>query len=128
MNGKKILAVDDSAMIRKIISGAAAVLGYGLLEAGNGQEALAIIEQQRGAIALVLLDINMPVMNGLEFLRAFRVNPDNDGIPVAVVSTESENSSVFAAIKMGAQAYILKPFSIEEMERKIVELIGGSEL
>ncbi|MEI6285783.1 MAG: response regulator [Bacillota bacterium] len=128
MNEKKILAVDDSAMIRKIISGAAAVLGYGLLEAGNGQEALVIAERQPGAIALVLLDINMPVMSGLEFLRAFRANPDNDTIPVAIVSTESESSSVFAAIKLGAQAYILKPFSIEEMERKIVELIGGPEL
>ena len=128
MNEKKILAVDDSAMIRKIISGAAAVLGYELLEADNGREALTITEQQRGAIALVLLDINMPVMTGLEFLREFRSNPDNDTIPVAIVSTESENSSVFAAIKLGAQSYILKPFSIEEMERKIVELIRGPKL
>ena len=70
----------------------------------------------------------MPVMTGLEFLREFRSNPDNDTIPVAIVSTESENSSVFAAIKLGAQSYILKPFSIEEMERKIVELIRGPKL
>ena len=125
MNNKKILAVDDSIMIRKINTGAAAVIGYDLLEAGNGVDALEIVERSREDIALVLLDINMPVMNGFDFLRNFRSNPDNDAIPVVVVSTESESTSVFNAIKLGAQSYVVKPFSVEEMERKINELLGG---
>ena len=127
MDAKKVLSVDDSAMIRKVIGGAAAVMGYDLLEAANGQGALDQVSAHRKEIALVLLDINMPVMTGLEFLTIFRANPDNDLIPVVIVSTESETRSVFEALRLGASAYITKPFSTEAVERKIAELVDETK-
>lgn len=120
----KILSVDDSLIIRKIIKGAAEILGYGFLEASDGVEALSVLEQNSSDISLVLLDWNMPRMNGFELLKTLKSNPSLSKIPVMMVTTESEKTNIVQAIKNGASNYLTKPFSIEELIKKILETLG----
>lgn len=120
----KILSVDDSAIIRKIIRNGVELLDYELLEAGDGMEALAMLEQSSANIKLILLDWNMPGMDGLDFLRKIKENPALKHLPVMMVTTESEKENIIKAIQAGAINYMVKPFSIEELLKKIIECIG----
>jgi two-component system, chemotaxis family, chemotaxis protein CheY len=115
----KILSVDDSAIIRRIIRGAVDVLGYDFLEAANGEEALAVLDAEE--VNLVVLDWNMPVLDGYQTLVAMRQNPKFSHIPVIMVTTESEKSNVIRAIQAGAQHYFTKPFSQEDLMTRILE-------
>lgn len=123
-DGMSILSVDDSTVIRKIIRGAVEVLDYNLLEACDGFEALSVLEKDFKNIALILLDWNMPGMNGMEFLKIVKGNKDFKGIPVMMVTTESERENIIKAIQAGAAHYIVKPFSIEELMKRILECLG----
>ena len=120
----QILSVDDSAIVRKIIRGAAEVLGYELLEASDGLEGLSILEANYKNIDLILLDWNMPGMNGMELLKKAKSNPDLARIPVMMVTTESERENIVKAIKEGASHYMTKPFTVEELIKKILECLG----
>jgi two-component system, chemotaxis family, chemotaxis protein CheY len=115
----KILSVDDSAIIRRIIRGAVDVLGFEFLEATNGQEALDILEHE--AVNLVMLDWNMPILDGYETLLKIRSNPATQHIPVIMVTTESEKGNVIRAIQAGAQHYFTKPFNQEDLMTRILE-------
>jgi len=122
----KILSVDDSAIIRKMIKNGVDLMGYELLEASDGDEGLSILARQSKEIMLILLDWNMPGMNGMEFLK--RVKAPNSGykdIPVMMVTTESEKTSIVQAIKSGVSNYMLKPFDTEELTKKIRMCLGG---
>ncbi len=104
----EILIVDDSKMMRKIIRTTLENLGYkNIAEAENGKEALDRVLQQTPA--LILLDWNMPVMDGITFLEEFRTT--NKKTPVVMVTTEAEKSRVIQAIKAGVNNYIVKPFT-----------------
>lgn len=120
----KILSVDDSAIIRKIIRNGVELLDYEFIEAGDGQEALAILEESYNDIALILLDWNMPGMDGLDFLQKIKENSVMQYVPVMMVTTESEKENIIKAIQAGAINYMVKPFTIEELTKKIVECIG----
>jgi two-component system, chemotaxis family, chemotaxis protein CheY len=115
----KILSVDDSAIIRRIIRGMVDVLGYDCLEACNGQEALDILGKEK--VDLVLLDWNMPVLDGYSTLVSMRENPDFRKIPVIMVTTEAEKTNVIRAIQAGAQHYFTKPFTQEDLMSRILE-------
>jgi two-component system chemotaxis response regulator CheY len=120
----KILSADDSLIMRRVIAGAAGMLGYDLLEAKNGSEALALLKQNKDDIALILLDWNMPVMDGYEALRIIRGDAAYQSIPILMVTTESEKKSVVKAIQAGANNYLAKPFEKEELSKKMAECLA----
>ena len=120
----KVLSVDDSAMVRKIIRGAVEVLDGNLLEASDGIEALEILEKEYKSIDLILLDWNMPRLNGMEVLKRLKADKRFRAIPVMMVTTESERQNIVKAIQQGAIHYLVKPFTIEELVKRIMESLG----
>lgn len=121
---KKILSVDDSATIRKIIRSSVEMLDFDLLEASDGNEAMAVISREWESIALILLDWNMPGMNGLEFLGLIKKDVLYKNIPVMMVTTESEKENIVRAVQAGVSNYLLKPFATNELTKKIIQCIG----
>jgi two-component system, chemotaxis family, chemotaxis protein CheY len=119
----KALVVDDSRVIRTIIGKAVLSIGFEALQAENGQEALAVLNKSAQEIQLVILDWNMPVLNGFETLRALRNNKDYDHIRVIMVSTESESKNIEMALTTGANGYLTKPFTPEALTEKIRETL-----
>jgi two-component system chemotaxis response regulator CheY len=120
----KILTVDDSIAVREIIKNALDVLGYESVEAENGNEALTKLHENMGEILLILLDWNMPEMDGITFLRIIKQDPDFKNIPVTMVTSENEKGKIITAISEGAKNYIIKPFTQEELIKKILESLG----
>lgn len=120
----KILSVDDSATIRRIIKNIVDVLGYEFLEAADGQAALDILAKEYADVGLVLLDWNMPVLNGYDTLKAIKADGRFKNIPVTMVTTESERIRVIEAIKAGAKNYVTKPFTQDELTNKIMQCLG----
>ncbi|MBF0448321.1 MAG: response regulator [Magnetococcales bacterium] len=120
----KLLTIDDSRTIRRVISGIGAMLGYEVLEAENGEIGLRILAEQHEEIGLVLLDWNMPGLNGLEVLIAAKADERMAHIPVMMVTTEGEKDYIIKAIQAGAIHYQTKPFSQEEMAARIMEALG----
>ena len=120
----KVLSVDDSGVMRRIIGRTVDVLGYGFLEAGNGREGLEVLARHHADIALIILDVNMPEMDGFEFLALVKANPDFQSIPVMMLTTESERGKIIQAIKAGAVNYICKPFTPEDLTVKITDSLG----
>lgn len=123
----KILSVDDSAIVRKIIRGAVEVLNHDLVEASDGLEGRKVLEDHHKEIGLILLDWNMPGMNGMELLQLIKGNKDFKHIPVMMVTTESEKENIVRAIQAGAEHYVVKPFSMEELIKKILECLGQGD-
>lgn len=123
-NKNIILSVDDSVMIRKIIGGTIRSLGYEFLEAENGLKGLEVLSEQANNIVLILLDWNMPLMNGYEFLEVVKKNSKYSSIPIMMLTTESEGSNVIKAIQAGAINYLTKPFTPEDLSVKIMECLG----
>ncbi len=121
---KKALVVDDSKAIRQIEKKYLEELGFEVLEASNGEEALEVLETNPD-ISLILLDWHMPVMNGYEFLKRLRANPEYAEIKVMMVTTENQQKSVIEAIMAGANEYLMKPFDKEMLETKIRYLFEG---
>jgi two-component system chemotaxis response regulator CheY len=93
-------------------------------EAGNGAEALA--ELQNSAFDLILSDINMPAMDGLEFLRSLANVPSAKNVPVVMITTEGSESRVVEALSVGAKGYIRKPFTPEQIKERLAPLLGGA--
>jgi len=120
----KLLAVDDSSVIRKVIIATADVLEIQTIEAENGVEALKKLAEFHKEIDLVLLDWNMPEMNGFDVLVEIKGSDKYRHIPVMMVTTEGQQSSIVAAVRAGANNYLVKPFTVEELETKIIECLG----
>jgi len=124
----RMLTVDDSSVIRKIIRGAAEVLEFEILEAEDGLEALKVVEQYKGEIDLILLDWNMPGMDGLEVLKTLKSNEEYCRIPIMMVTTESKKENIIEAVKAGVSHYMIKPFAMEEIMKKMLECLGRGGL
>lgn len=122
----KILTVDDSRMIRMIIINTLKSLGYEALEAANADKALEVLQDHYQEINLVLLDWNMPGMNGYELLKILKTSDTYKHIPVMMVTTEGERRNVIKAIQTGADNYLTKPFTPEDLSIKILECLGMS--
>ena len=113
------LVVDDSRAVRKLLSHTLEVLGYEVTEAENGAAALDALRTRPSPVQLILTDWNMPEMNGLDFLKAVRSNPDYGRVPVVMVTTETEMEHMAAALEAGANEYVMKPFTREILTDKL---------
>lgn len=120
----KILTVDDSRMIRMIIINTIKSMGFEALEAPNADHALEILESSSDTVNLILLDWNMPGMNGFELLKIIKSTDKYKHIPVMMVTTEGERKNVIKAIQTGAENYLTKPFTPEDLSSKILECLG----
>jgi two-component system chemotaxis response regulator CheY len=115
------LVVDDSRAMRAILTRLMTDLGFDVAQAGDGREALDVLDTGlRPDVALV--DWNMPVMNGLEFIKACRERADLRDITLMMVTTESEHSNIVRALAAGAHEYVIKPFTAEVIAEKLMML------
>jgi two-component system chemotaxis response regulator CheY len=119
----KAMVVDDSKAIRMILSRTLGEVGYEVCSAGNGKEALTLLEQQQGSVSLALVDWNMPEMNGLEFVRQVRSLPRYSELTLIMVTTETEVSQMAKALQEGANEYVMKPFTRDIIADKL-KLLG----
>ena len=110
---KTVLAVDDSASMRQLVSFALKDAGYEVISAVNGRDAL---EKLDGAkIDLVLTDLNMPELDGIEFIKQFRTKPGHRFTPIVMLTTESQEAKQAAGKQAGASGWITKPFTPEQL-------------
>lgn len=119
----KLLSVDDSRLVRMMISAAAEVLEMEFLEAASAIEALEILSND-SAVDLILLDWHMPGMTGYELLLRLKSEPQWQDIPVMMVTSEVDRRSVVQAIEAGASHYLMKPFSQDELVSRIMACMG----
>jgi two-component system chemotaxis response regulator CheY len=119
----KALVVDDSKAIRMILGKTLKELGFGIVEAANGREALEVMEREKADVSLVLADWNMPELNGLELLKRLRQKPELASLVIVMVTTETELSQMTAALEAGASEYIMKPFTREILVERL-QLVG----
>ena len=120
----RALIVDDSSVMRKIVERSLRQAGIDQMvvyEAGNGAEGLDVLKSKN--VDLILSDINMPSMDGLEFLRQIRAQNLAPGVPVVMITTESSEEHVKQAILAGARGYIRKPFTAEQVKERVLPLI-----
>jgi two-component system chemotaxis response regulator CheY len=123
----RALIVDDSAVMRKVIERALSQAGLELtevLQASNGEEGLQALRQSASApVSLIMSDINMPVMDGLQFVETLRKENLAVGVPVVMITTENNETFVLRAIAAGAQSYICKPFTAEQVKARVLPLL-----
>jgi len=127
MSEIRTLIVDDSSVMRKIVERSlrqAGLDGLVVVEAANGVEGLEALKA--APVDLILSDINMPAMDGLEFLRQIREQKLAVGIPVVMITTESSEEHVKQAIQAGARGYIRKPFTAEQVKERVLPLVKAS--
>ena len=118
----KCLVVDDSATMRRIVVNALKSIGYdNVVEAGDGSDAL---QKCDGSIELIITDWNMPVMGGLDFVKALRANPAHAKTPILMVTTRSVKEDILQAVEAGVSSYILKPFTPQVLTEKIDQILS----
>jgi two-component system, chemotaxis family, chemotaxis protein CheY len=124
---RRAIVVDDSRAMRTILRRALEERGFSVTEAVHGKEALDKLGQMR-IPHLALVDWNMPEMNGIELVAALRSDPNYDKLAIVMVTSESEPAQVERALTTGANEYIMKPFSNDALEEKllILGLSGGN--
>ncbi len=121
----RALIVDDSSVMRKIVERSLRQAGIDLtqvFEAGNGAEALAVLQDK--SVDLILCDINMPIMDGLEFIKQLPGVANAKDVPVVMITTEGSESHVVQALSHGARGYIRKPFTPEQVKEHVVPVLG----
>ena len=111
---KTILVVDDSGTVRQQVSMALKQAGFAIVEAADGREALAAIESNR-AIDMVVCDVNMPNLNGLEMVEKVKSNPEHKALPILMLTTEGQPSMIRRAKEAGAVGWIVKPFDANQL-------------
>jgi two-component system, chemotaxis family, chemotaxis protein CheY len=127
MDAINALIVDDSSVMRKIVERSLRQAGITLgkvFEAGNGAEALSVLADNK--VALILCDINMPVMDGLEFLKSLSDVPNAKGVPVIMITTEGSEAHVVQALSEGARGYIRKPFTPDQVKEQVLPVLAGN--
>jgi two-component system, chemotaxis family, chemotaxis protein CheY len=119
---KTILTVDDSASVRQMVKITLSAAGYAVVEASDGRDGLA--KAQSHSVNMIVTDLNMPNMNGLEFIRAVRQLPAYRGVPIVFLTTESDDGMKQQAKAAGATGWITKPFKQEQLVSVARKLLG----
>lgn len=118
---KKIMVVDDSASLREVVTIALRTAGYEVAEAVDGQDALAKLQGDR--INLVICDVNMPVMDGITFVREVKKRAEYRFLPIMMLTTESRESRKEEGQRAGAKAWVVKPFRPEQILNAVSKLM-----
>src|SRR5258708_37248728 len=126
MKSIRALIIDDSSVMRKIVERSLRQAGIELtqvFEAGNGAEALGVLRDNQ--VDLILCDINMPVMDGLEFIKQLPGVANAKDVRVGMITTEGSETHVVQALSCGARGYIRKPFTPEQVREQVMPVLGG---
>jgi two-component system, chemotaxis family, chemotaxis protein CheY len=124
MSEVRALIVDDSSVMRKIVERSLRQAGLeqlAIVEAGSGVEGLDVLRARQ--VDIIFSDINMPLMDGLEFVRQLHAQKLAEGVPVVMITTESSEEHVKQAIEAGAMGYIRKPFTADQVKRRVLPLL-----
>lgn len=119
----KVIVADDSRLVRGIVERTVVSMGFEALLAVNGKEALNILEAGDKDVRLMLLDWNMPLLNGIDVIKSMRRDDRFKNIAVLMVSTESEDDRIKEAISAGAQGYLTKPFTPDQLKDAIRQVL-----
>lgn len=122
MTTKTIMTVDDSSSMRQMVGFTLKGAGYQVVEAGNGVEALERMGQQ--PLDLLLVDLNMPIMNGIELIRNIRQGTENQFVPIIMLTTESQDAKKREGKEAGATGWIIKPFQPEQLLAVVKKVLG----
>lgn len=124
------MVIDDSRAMRLILARIVGQLGFDVVQAGNGREALERLAGMATMPEFALVDWNMPEMNGLEFIIAVRKEPKYKSITLMMVTTESEQGQIVRALAAGAHEYVIKPFTPDAIVEKLalLGLVGSGNL
>ncbi|WP_437781781.1 response regulator [Sorangium sp. So ce1097] len=121
---KKILLVEDSSTVRQQVGILLQGAGYGTLEADNGRDAIAAVAASKGDLAMIIADVNMPVMNGIEMIQGLREKNLATGVPILMLTTEGQPELIEKARKAGAKGWIIKPFKPDLLLAAVKKLAG----
>lgn len=124
MSKKKVLVVDDSASVRQQVGLALSNAGFDIVEAVDGQDGVEKIEQVTD-LAMVICDVNMPRMNGLEMLEQVKGGGKNPNLPIVMLTTEGQPQMIQKAKSNGAKGWIVKPFKPELLVGAVRKLTGA---
>lgn len=119
--GKLVLVVDDSAAVRQQVGMALGQAGFEVVEAGDGKEGVAAVSKNP-KIAMVISDVNMPNMNGLEMVAELKKNPANRALPIIMLTTEGQPALIKQAKEAGAMGWIVKPFNAGQLVATVKKL------
>lgn len=120
--GKTILTVDDSTSVRQMVSFTLKSAGYDVIEATDGQDALKKLATSQ--VQMILTDLNMPVMDGLELIRQVRAGGNHQFVPIVMLTTESQDVKKQAGRSAGATGWIVKPFNPPQLLAVVKKVLG----
>jgi two-component system, chemotaxis family, chemotaxis protein CheY len=123
--GRTILAVDDSATVRKFVSVALSMQGFAVVTACDGMDALEKLPNQQ--VDLVITDLNMPNMDGFELIKALRENPTYKDLPVIILTSLTDDDSKERGTGLGVNSYVVKPFSLEKIQYEVSKYVSWAE-
>lgn len=119
---KVVMAVDDSATVRKFVSVALSMQGFSVVTAKDGMDALEKLPHAN--VDLLITDLNMPNMDGFELIRALRENPVYKELPVIILSSLSDEGSKGKGMELGVGSYLVKPFSLEKIQYEVSKYVS----
>ena len=124
--GIKVLVVDDMSTMRRILKNVLRQIGFtDIMEAENGQDALTKLKA--GGFGLVVSDWNMPVMQGIDLLRAVRADAELKTLPFLMVTAEAQKENLIVAVQAGVSNYVVKPFTAEVLQAKLEKIFANAQ-
>ena len=122
----KVLVVDDMSTMRRIVKNVLKQIGFtDLVEAENGQDALNKLKADDSGIGFIVSDWNMPVMQGIDLLRAVRADADLKHLPFLMVTAEAQKDNIIEAVQAGVSNYVVKPFTAEALQVKLEKIFAN---